>query len=106
MPAAPSAQRSVAAAAPAVVIVVLVLALDAQHLGVVDDVAGDEGEDRVDSLELLVRDVEVVLVEHDEVRELADFDGAEVLLFAEEPAVAPGIEVERVETADPLIGQG
>src|SRR5262245_3150739 len=107
-PAAPSAQRSVAAAAPPVVtlvVIVVVLALDAQHFRVVDDVAADDLQHGVDALQLLVRHGEEVLVQHDQVRELAGLDGAEIILLAHEPAVAAGVELERLLARDALVGE-
>src|SRR5262245_5800739 len=69
---------------------------------VVHDVAAHDGEDRADRLEILVRHVEVVLVQNHEVGELVFLDGPELILLAQEPAVASGVELQHFLARDLL----
>src|SRR5262245_13390919 len=92
---------------------VLVLATAAPAVAGIEDarvvhhIAAHDGEDRADRLEILVRHrpgVEVVLVENHEVGQLAFLDGPELILLAEEPAVAPRIERQHFLARDLLVG--
>src|SRR5215470_2520426 len=98
---------------PRVLASVLVLAATAtavtgiEDARVVHDVAAHDGEDRADRLEILVRHrlcVEVVLVENHEVGQLTFLDGPELILLAQEPAVAPRVQLQHFLSGDLLVG--
>src|SRR5215470_1452939 len=98
---------------PRVLASVLVLAATAtavtgiEDARVVHDVAAHDGEDRADRLEILGGHrcgVEVVLVENYEVGQLAFLDGPELILLAQEPAVASRVQLQHFLPRDLLVG--
>ena len=70
--------------------------------GVVDDSSAHHRHHRLDVLDLIRRNREVVAIQHDEVRELARLDRAEVVLLEDEERVPPRVRDQRVLAADRL----
>ena len=67
-----------------------------------DDLAADHGHHRLDVLDLIGRNREVVAVEHDEIGKLARRDRAEIVLLEDEIGVAARVRDQRVLAADGL----
>src|SRR5262245_48361518 len=71
--------------------------------GVVDPLSAHEGQDRLQPLELLVRDLGVVGAQDDEVGELSHLDRAEVVLHAHVPRVVARVEAHCLLAGDLLV---
>src|SRR5688572_10792366 len=100
-----STAASSAARTRSVFVVIMVVSLVTalvERAGVVHDVAVDHGEVRADLANLGVAYPEVVLVEHDQVGELALLDRAEVVLAIAVPGGAHGEHVQGLPARDLL----
>src|SRR5437763_437122 len=74
---------------------------------VVDDLAIDHGQHRLDALDPLVGDfrgVEHIVGQHREIAELALRDRAELVVLFQEPAIGRGVEPHRFRPGDLLAG--
>src|SRR2546423_2557207 len=71
---------------------------------VVGDLAVHHGEYRARPPHVRIAHAEVIAIEHNEVRELAFFDRAEITLAIEIPSVTARVGVERLLTRDLLAG--
>ena len=70
--------------------------------GIVDDSPADHRHDRLDVLDLIGRDREVVAIEHHQVGELARLDRSQVVLLEHEVRILAGVRDQRVLAADRL----
>ena len=70
--------------------------------GPVHHLAADDRQHRLDPLDLLLGDGEIVRRQHREVRQLADLDGALLVLLAREPRAAHGVAAQRFRAVQPV----